>query len=514
MHVVSLGAKQEWPKPKLLTARKVKVPPFPVEILTPKMQKYCQEVATELQMPFDAVAMMALAMVAIALQRNYQIHLRGMWVEMCCIFVCCVLASGEGKTPTLNAVKRPLCDWEIAQAEKAENLINAWKAAVEDATRRSRGQGDAAEAARQELRNLKQQEPISPRLLTRNITEEAMGHVMGKYGGATALVSPEGKGPFSIVGGKYTANEASADLYCSAYSGEMYTVDRISRESLLIEKPRLTMAVFSQEMAVQQVLSNRQLSDMGFLARFFWCMPESLVGGRVPNPPVASQASKDWWHELLTRLLDQESQDSGTPQGPGMLGDEETTTCDEPLDHHHKNQEALRTLTVSAEALAVLDDLFAVIEPQLGAGKRFEHMRDSMNKARGGAARISALLHAINHRDFADRPIAVAEAQAAVKLIHYLVAHGDAVQRLGGDDIAQDLQVAARWIKSRPPRKTSFSASELRTANRKVWRHHSECESALAELVELGWLRVVNDGRARQASVVYSINPMLRDLKG
>lgn len=266
-------------------------------------------------------------------------------------------------------------------------------------------------------------------------------------------------------------------------------MDRRSREEF-IEAPALTMGLAVQPSVLEEIGKNRGFDGRGLLARFLYCLPESLVGHRRINPdqvPAAVAATYERnVYALTLRLAD----------------------WTDPL-----------VIQLTSEADRALIAYEERLEPQLRAkGGRLGHIDKWAGKLIGATARIAGLLHLAAHVDGGNNePITEATLRSAIEIADYFTAHALTVFDLMGADTslarARALLTALEhngWQSiTRRDLFAKLSRSEFPTV--------AELEPALALLEEHGYLRTDTPPRTgkrgRPPAPRYLIHPYVREPK-
>ena len=138
-------------------------------------------------------------------------------------------------------------------------------------------------------------------LFTAETTREKLAVLLaGQNLEAMASITSEARGVVDIVNGKY-GESSDEDFYCSAYSGDPCKVGRMSRETISLKRPCLSISWAIQPDKLESMMGNETMVESGFLARFLMarCVTTQLEGtGRI------SEATTSEYHDLMVELLD------------------------------------------------------------------------------------------------------------------------------------------------------------------------------------------------------------------
>ena len=117
-----------------------------------------------------------------------------------------------------------------------------------------------------------------------------------------AVISPEG-GVFATIGGRYGDKKANLDLYLKAHCGDTWSTHRISRTSLTMTNPVLTVCLCVQPDVIIEITRNVQFKGRGFLARIFFVHCKSMIGNRPWQREVFPTDVKSAYHNHIIDLL-------------------------------------------------------------------------------------------------------------------------------------------------------------------------------------------------------------------
>ncbi|MBJ7597734.1 DUF3987 domain-containing protein [Candidatus Nephthysia bennettiae] len=488
-----------WHSPIPLSATHA-LPPFPVDCLPPWLGEYVSCLAEATQTPPDLPGILVLSALAACAGGRVRLQVRQGWEEPLNLYSAVALPPGERKSAVFAEVTAPLADfeamlsaersYEIAEARARRKVAEkALDAAQNSAARaigseRERRLEEVAAAAR-ELEDAVV--PFEYRLLADDATPEATASLLAEQRGRLALLSPEG-GIFGQMAGRYSAGgQPNLDVYLKGHSGDMLRVDRKGRPPEFIAHPALTVGLAVQPEVLRSLSDQPGFRGRGLLARFFYSLPASRVGGRRTDVlPVPAGVRERYSSELKTLAHSLE---------PGA-----------------KTSWVL-TLTRQAEAelLAFADEL----EPRLGEGGDLGHVADWGCKLVGGIGRVAGLLHlSTNVRRGWGEAVAADSVQAAIRLGRYLIQHALAAFDLMEAD--PNLTMARRllkWIAAKELR--SFSRRDCFEAMKGRIRRVEGLDPILNVLEVHCCIRRRHQeprGRGRPPAPIFDVNPLVAKL--
>ncbi len=287
---------------------------FDLELLPKAVGDYCRELADSLHVSGDMVGTCALGILSSACQSHTVIINEGTgWTEPLNLYVAVVAEPGERKSPVLNALKKPLIDWQTSHNRDLQSDIAKSKAEYELLKSRllrakseaSKNDDPALDDTVYEL--AAQFENFTPvkavQLISDDITSEALAVKMKDNGEKLSVISSEG-GILQTICGRYTQGIANADIYLKSFFGESAQIDRINRESDTLTRPILSMLLCVQPVVLETLTSNKELRHNGLADRFLFSVPPSSLGkARFKTEPI-SQKTEVAYRNTIMRLLD------------------------------------------------------------------------------------------------------------------------------------------------------------------------------------------------------------------
>jgi putative DNA primase/helicase len=482
-----------WPEPILPGT--MRVPEIPSDLLPEPLASMARAVARSTQTPPAMAVIVALTVVAAAVQRRFEVAPYGDddYVEPLSIWGLVVLGSGNRKTAVLGALTDVLVRWEKQARDRSRSEIAKAEAARDVIAKRiEKLKNDAGREDDQKRRALLQdeiqreresmpREVFAPRLFSGDVTAERLQQLLVEQNERMAVVSDEG-GIFQVMAGAYSGGIASLDVFLQGHSGAPMRVDRAGRMAHL-DRPALSFGLALQPGILQDAGKSRRFRDSGLMARFLYTVPMSNVGKRdVRERILLDQHVRAAWDHCITRLLD-------NMQGP--IGKPRVI----PFDN------AARELWL---------DLCAEIERDQGEGGRLAHINDWSSKLPGAAARIAGLMALAEGGTELDH-VGVESVRRAVQLARLLIPHAEAAFRLmGAADAEGDALHLLAWIRRNGLR--YFARREAHRALESRFRTLDRMMPAVRQLQ--GWFILSNEYQEREhaagrASVVYYVNPQI-----
>lgn len=325
-----------------------------------------------------------------------------------------------------------------------------------------------------------QPEPVLPRLLVDDVTAEKLGMMLAEQGGRIASMSPEG-GVFDLMAGLYSKSGfPQFGVYLAGHAGDQLITDRVSRQSVRVERPALTCAYAMQPAVIEGLAEKAAFRGRGLLARFLYSAPHSWIGRREIAPAPVPDAIRAAYHRAVRRLA--ESTDDGEPVVLGL----------------------------TPEASQLFKRWEAEIESMLADGGAMEDIRDWGAKLAGATLRLAAVLHGVEHG-----PAGHVDGRtitSAVAIARYCIPHAAAVLRMmlaGARD--DDALYVLRWIQRHGRRQ--FTKREAQQHGKRRFPTAQSIDMALSALERRGYIRPLPsagaDGPGRPPSPAYEVHPAI-----
>jgi Protein of unknown function (DUF3987) len=492
---------ERWARPnlELLEDRRGDLPELPVESLGPATQLWLGRAARAAGVTPAHVFAPAISITSTLVGAARRVRASSSFSQPLCVWSAVIAPSGEGKTPGLDASRRPLAAIEcarqpdVAQARRAHEEQKAiakarmqeWKAAVKEA----RADGKT-------LPPMPPDEPepfVAQRLWVADATVPKVAILVQARPRGLVVIVDELAGLFLALA------RGEREFWLQAWNGGAHIVERIGREPVAIEHLLVGLTGGLQPDKLERVFGG---DEDGFYARILFAWTSAPDYFPLPNdvPEVDSQ-----FGEALMRLIE-------LPDGlPGKL---------QP-----------RELNLDADALCALEDFRRANRDQRAALDGRE--RDWIAKGPGQVLRLAGVLVYLEwalqgpHDQSRDasalealRQIAKSAAEPTIitgndmrKAIalfdNYFWPHARAALRqIGLSDRHREERRVLRWARAK-----KIATLSRETVRREIFSQRIDAERAQAiieALVEAGWLREVTmKGRQHRPARRWQLNPLL-----
>ena len=472
--------------PEIVPFDNLSLPDFPTHALPDVLRQWVGAESHATQTPADLAGLLSLAVCSATIARRAEAEPRDGWPEPVNLYVAVLLPPGNRKSAVFTDAMRPLreLEAELVEAERptvaraqSERRQSEAKLKKLEKLSAEKGDGEARhEAGKLAAELAEQPEPVLPRLIVDDATSEQLGIMLADQNGRIASMSPEGD-VFDLMAGMYSKNRTPKfDVYLKGHSGDDLITDRISRESVRVERPALTCAYAMQPQVIMGLAEHAAFRGRGLLARFLYATPPSRIGRREIAPTPVSEAVRDAYRQTVRSLAD--SQDEFV-------------------------------LRFAPDASATLQDWEGEIEAMLADGGQMEFIRDWGAKLAGATVRLATVLHCVEHGPTG--LVGCATIESAIEIAGYLIPHAEAVLSMMQAKEApaeDDARYVLRWIERHGRR--DFTKRDAQQQGKRRFRRADDIDPALEELTRRGYIRLrpsESTGPGRPPSPTFDVNP-------
>jgi len=483
-----------WPNPKKLL-RPIAPVEFPIDRALPDgpLREYVKAVAEQCQVAPELPAMMVAPILLSCMAKKYEISAAPGWTEATALWVVCALRSGERKSAIMSALTAPLYNWErerakeysleIIQHESAVKVLKGQVASLQkDAQKASPIYEDKLEEALTRLAALEESEPSYKEIVATDTTTEALAALMQRNHERVLVACAEAD-PLDIALGRYTNGVPNLGVWLNGHAGDTFKASRMSRGPTVLIKPELSMAITPQPNSMGSLFGSQASVDKGFLARFLFGIPESMLGRRKRDPEQIPNRLKEYWQKTCQAHLNAEV------------------------------PEKAKKITLSEGALDLFNAERDRVELVLADQRLSASMRSWYSKLPGAVLRLSlALKGPTLAENPSGTPLEESLMACALAWVPYLEAN---YRRAAGaateDPDAKLANAAVRWIAANDMGGEVVRNVDIYAAIKD--EHQLTCrrdtQEAIELLVECDWLKPVSASKARTrpATEKYHIHP-------
>lgn len=468
-----------WPTPRAVPFGSPREP-FPLQALSPLHAEFVQSIAAATNVPVDVPAMLSLAAISAAAAKKAVVSIGFDGTIPLALWILVALRSGEGKSPAIEEVSRPLelAEQRLVQNSKADVAAREIRRRV--LTRRLHHlEGLAGRTADEAQREMRLHEAVEvegqlrdlstaavPKLIIGDTTTEGLTSRLAEQQGRLALLSDEGGELFGGIRRRAVGGVDYIEPLLKAYSGSALRIDRKGAGSTLVRDPSLTIGVAVQPAVLHELVGQHGGKGRGFLERFLFSVPIPLATRSQASAGVDDEARRDYSTSIY-RLLEMPVLDRDVAGGA-----------------------APPTLAIQGDALVLMQSFSEEIDRRSRGDGDLADLFEWASKLRGNVARLAGILHLYDHpteiRPDCMTCLPSEVVERAIAIGRYCIAHAHAAYNVSRETSEADRQVVFGWL-----RRHGQPVVRRRDVARGLHRRFSPAslDRVLDELVEDGLLR-------------------------
>jgi hypothetical protein len=454
--------------------------PFPVEKLGPLLAGAATAINDRVQAPMAICANSVLATATLAVQAHVDVVLpigEDRKKPVSAYFVT-IAETGERKTECdfqamwpVRERERQLRDEYDAKRESYLNNKLAWDASRDAAVKQEKGNRAAIRAVLDEIGPVPVS-PLEPMLTSTEPTFEGLCKQLPTHHPSLGIFNNEG-GQF--IGGHGMKEEnklRTAGGMSALWDGEPVRRVRAGDGAAIFPGRRVSSHIMVQPQVSSILFNDSLLMGQGLLARLLTVHPESAAGTRMPRKenPETSAKLKKYGNALLKIMEKVPSTKNGTP-----------------------NELEPRALRLSTKAVEKFFEFVEHVERSIGQGGPLEPIKGFANKLPEHAARLAAVLTAVESidgheisADALERGIALAD--------HYAT---EALRIFEFSRTNPDLVLAKRlltWMQQKWEEEEVISLPDIYQRSLNAISDKATATRIVAILVDHGWLQPIEGG--------------------
>lgn len=291
----------DWPtpSPKFLRPEMLHAPGLPIDdVFGPRFATWAREAAEAKGAPLDYAVFSVLSVLSSVIGNARWVSPWRGWSEPPVIWAMLIGLPSAGKSPAIDAALQPLRAAERPLREAADLEKKAWSERAEIAKLAESTWKEGVKAAIKEGQTPPDRPkeadlgppPHIPRLVVNDGTIERLGAILANQPRGILQMRDELAGWLEGMA-RYSGGGSDRPFWLEAYGGRGYTVERMGREPLTID--RLTIAVMGGVQPDRLKTLLFKADDDGLLARFLPIWPE----------PAPLRRPGEWTDEDLMRRI-------------------------------------------------------------------------------------------------------------------------------------------------------------------------------------------------------------------
>lgn len=373
--------------------------PYPVDALGPVLGPAARRIAYHVQAPQGMACQSVLGAASLVVQGHYDVKRGNIGTGPVSLYLMTEAESGERKSSVDKVALAPIRAIEAEQREQHEQAVNqfqadteAWelrrKSIIGEAEGKTKGKQAMSEehqhALASRLAEHDGNRPVSPAMPNLTFSEptaEGMYRHLKASRPTAGLYSDEAIGFFGGHGMSVEARGRTIEALCRLWDGAPLTRTRgTAGESGFLAGRRLSTHLMMQPVVAEQVLGDTLLQGQGFLPRFLICREPSMIGTRflADRDPSASLENDPAIADYRRRIDELARQ---------------------PLPINDAGELEPHLITIDGPAFGTFSDLHDGIEAELAQNGRFHDVRAFASKAAENAARLAAVMAAVEDSD-------------------------------------------------------------------------------------------------------------------
>jgi hypothetical protein len=426
-------ADPEWESPIPLCEQPV-AEPFPVEVFPARIARFATEAARAVGVPLDFVGLPILAIAGGAVGASRALEIKAQWTQRPLLYVGVVGSPGDGKTPALDLVAKPI--YKAQQKLKVE-----YDAAMERYETELAEYNRLKKAARNNNQDVKlPDEPDKPtldRVMVNDATVESLGPVLSQNSRGVIMIRDE-LAAWVTSANQYKGGRGSdRQFWLSNWAGVPATIDRAKHQAvpIIIPHPFVSVVGGVQPDLLATLRDEKGRAD-GFLDRILFAFPDAgpapeWTWEEIPEETLAP------WHQVIEELLRLNQQSGQHGQKPELLrlATEARGSWEEIINSIVRDQNRLH---------------FPAI------------LKGPWAKLKVYAARLALIVHLLRWiaRETEEKNVDRESVTRAGELIRYFQSHARKVYAaIGADPEVEDAKRVLEWIERERP--TEFKRYEV-----------------------------------------------------
>lgn len=286
---------------------------LPKSVFPAVMRELMEEACENGHISFEMMVLPALTALSIcAMGKAVVSHPNGAgYTEPLMLYTLTNAPPSAKKSFAISPLAAPIIEYQKRYNKEHRADIRAYAAKKEQyESRMRRNSPEEIDKAAKEYAAL--QEVHKKTLLVSDITPEKLAQAMYANGGKMGVMDAEGGMFDTLLIQSAKSDIANITIFLKAYSGELHTVMRATKDDIELECPMLAMGLMVQPEQLNKIAANEQFAGRGLLQRFMIASPPDVPDGYYAKPIKDSTRRK--YNEMMQNLLKQE-----TPEEPPIL---------------------------------------------------------------------------------------------------------------------------------------------------------------------------------------------------
>ena len=331
---------------------------FPLDIFPPEIVHYMKECERTLRLSPDYMGAAMLWMMSVIVGNSIRVRVKAGWEEIVAVWIAVVGKPGYGKTPSIDAIIRPLIEQnnrEVRQYIERRQQFEAYE-----------------KLTKEEKRNHEEvPEPSKSQFIVNDITLEALVDLHQDSYHAVGVFKDELNGWFKDMN-RYRSG-SDLEFWLSAWSGKPVAFNRLTRASSFVDRP-LIPVLGGVQPGVLNAMFTDENKDNGFIDRMLLAYPD--VEAQTYNEAEIDPALVDWYRQTVAAMY---AEIRHRMTGYDQQG--------QPVPYY---------AVLSPEAKALWVDAYNEISALQNSDNENEYTKSMLPKQTSYIARFALLLHVLD----------------------------------------------------------------------------------------------------------------------
>lgn len=263
---------------------------FPIEVFPKMIQQIFME-TQKLNYCADFLAGGILSVVSTAIGNSVQIEVKKGWTENAITYGCIVGSSGTNKTAPLRFAQSPLLKKDVEAFKNYQEDLAIYKANL------------SLPKEEQEVLTA----PVLKKFIVNDATIEAI-HLTHKYNERSLLMFNDELAGFFNNQGRYNKG-SEQQQWLQNFSGMPISIDRKKEESLMIERPHISIIGGIQPKVATKIFADK--TDDGTIDRFLFYIPEKMPEIKWTSTEINPEIFAIW-EQVIQRIFEISSDNQTT----------------------------------------------------------------------------------------------------------------------------------------------------------------------------------------------------------
>jgi hypothetical protein len=308
----------EWPEINTNPALKP-LPDFPLDAMPGILKDMTTEISESVQIAPEVAALILLTITGAAAGRENVFSIKDGVETRPNIYGLIFVERGGRKSSSYTPALKPVYNWISNRQQDYKRKLSHYclkqkerdsceSKIVKFETKSKDNKADAQTAynrLQDEIEEMKE-DLRDPAFIADDTTPEGFFELFERCQGQGAIFSDDGRSFVKILKGLYSGGESREEFHLRGFDCNNPMIKhRAGKAAVIIEKPFESALIMLQVDFLTKLAESEDLFQSGFISRWLFCFPDSLVGTRFYSEREISKTISMQYEDLITGLLDQ-----------------------------------------------------------------------------------------------------------------------------------------------------------------------------------------------------------------